>query len=54
MKIKTVKELIELLEKVKDKSLPIFVYNATTTTINEINLVDDSIDDRVDLNFEEE
>jgi len=44
-----VKELIEILKKC-DQDLPVFVYSDSET--HEIDLVDDSISDRIDLNIQ--
>lgn len=44
-----VKELIEILKKC-DQDLPVFVYS--DSEIHEIDLVDDSISDRIDLNIQ--
>lgn len=48
----TVKELIEALEEVENKELPVYVYH-TDCEIYEIYTVDDFLNDRVDLNTKE-
>ncbi len=47
----TVQELINELNKVENKELPIFVYNIDSNLYN-IHSVDDTISDRVDINAE--
>ena len=53
--IKDVAELIAELEKVEDKTKPVYVFIADIEQINsditQIDLVDDSISDRVDINI---
>ena len=43
----TVQDLIDALEQVEDKSLPVFAYNGEPM---EVDFVDNTITDRVDLN----
>ena len=47
----TVQELINELNDVENKELPVFIYQCDD--IFEINMVDLTISDRVDLNVEE-
>jgi len=53
--IKSVADLIEELQKVEDKTKPVYVFIADIESINcdimSIDLVDDSISDRVDINI---
>jgi hypothetical protein len=53
--IKTVQDLIDELNKIKDKSKPIFSYITNelgeTFEVVPIRLVDDTISDRVDINI---
>ena len=50
-----VRELIEVLETIENKDLQVFVYNDTglidKNDIVPMDLVDDSLTDRVDLNI---
>lgn len=52
-----VRELIEILESIENKDLQVFVYNETglidKNDIVPMDLVDDSLTDRVDLNIQE-
>lgn len=49
--IKTVQDLINALQEVKDKSLPVYVYSEDfDIDIQEVSLVDTDISDRVDIN----
>ena len=43
-----VQRLIEELEQIEDKTLPVYGYNGE---IMEVDFVDDTITDRVDLNL---
>lgn len=57
MAIKTVQDLIDELNKIEDKTKPIFGYvvdddSGDTYEIVPITLVDDSISDRVDINLD--
>ena len=45
----TVADLIDQLERIENKELPIFVF--AETDIVSIEMVDDSLTDRVDLNI---
>ena len=50
----TVQDLIDQLNKVKDKSKPIFGYlniNGDTYEVVNVEMVDDTLTDRVDINF---
>lgn len=47
----TVNELIKTLELVKDKNKDVFVYGADAEEIFEIDSVDLTISDRVDINI---
>lgn len=44
----TVQDLIDQLNEVKDKTLPVFMYHEDE--IYKITMVDNSISDRVDIN----
>ena len=48
-KIVSVQDLIDELNLVSDKTLPIFIYETNEETCT-IDSVDDSISDRIDLN----
>ena len=47
----TVREVIEKLDKIENKDLPIFIYSNDEIHVFDI---DDSIDDRIDLNLIDE
>ena len=47
----TVQELIVKLEDIENKDLPIFVYDENNSEIYPVNSVDNTIGDRVDINF---
>ena len=47
----TVKELIEILQEVEDKSKPIFIYDVEQSELKNITLIDTDISDRVDINI---
>jgi len=53
--IKNVAELIKELEKIEDKTKPVYVHISDINQINcdimSIDLVDDTISDRVDINI---
>lgn len=51
--IETVLDLIEVLNKVEDKSLPIYAFSYMTEEISTIDFVD-VLSDRVDLNIQDE
>ena len=46
-----VKELIEELKDCKNKEVEVYIFDEVQSEIREINMVDLSIDDRVDLNM---
>jgi len=51
----TVADLIKHLNKVKDKTLPVFVYTDNEPLeVSTVLPVDDSMSDRVDINVNEE
>lgn len=50
--IRTVQELINALEELEDKSLPIYIYHPDYDILPIFN-VDDSVDGRIDLNLDE-
>ena len=47
----TVKELIEELQQIENKDLPVFVYDVEQGELNGITLIDTDISDRVDINI---
>ena len=47
----TVKELIEELQQIENKDLPVFVYNVEQGELNDITLIDTDISDRIDINI---
>lgn len=51
----TVQELIDKLNLIENKSLPVFIYALTTLSdseIHSIDSIDDSINDRIDINVD--
>ena len=47
----TVKELIEELQQIENKDLPVFVYDVEQSDLIDITLIDTDISDRVDINI---
>jgi hypothetical protein len=50
--IKTVQDMIDELQQVEDKTVPIYAYDQTTGGRVEFSMVDDDIDGQVDINFD--
>jgi hypothetical protein len=46
----TVQDLINLLDNLPDKNLPIFLYNNTITELTD-DMIDLNITDRIDINI---
>ena len=46
----TARQLIEVLSKLENKDIPVFVYNYDTEDIHEFN-IDLTLEDRIDLNI---
>ena len=51
IKIITVQDLIDELNSVKDKTIPIMLYDLDSTERYEITDIDDNLTDCVDINF---
>jgi len=54
MGVVTVRELKEKLARIQDDNVPIYVYDENTSDCFPVELVDDSISGRVELNFSTE
>lgn len=48
-KMLTVQDLLDTLQAIPDKSLPVFIYNAYNGEIDPIEDIDISLTDRVDI-----
>lgn len=48
-KVLRVQDLLDILQTIPDKSLPVFIYNACNGEIDPIEDIDVSLTDRVDI-----